>query len=848
MKRRGAAALLAWAACAFAQGPVPQAQQLAVRQSVLLDQPGAVAAFAVDPTIVDVSLEAGRLLLQGQRPGDTVVTVVLANGVAGIRVHVEPAPRAFDPGTAEGAGATLLETRYDSGLHRFTGFVSGGGRVADAQVHVSAEVSQQMQPQPDQSRTALRAASVEIKQDTRSVVLLDRYVQASPLTLDGVTLRGIHLKQGGLEIHGGIATWFPLRGFLGQGGLRAATASYAFDANGIRVTPHVAWFPDSPSRAKAIAAVTLEFGAIEGALRVRADAGVSRGVAGSIEVDWSTRERQVSLRGAVRPEAFASLRSSSGAASHAEGSWTEQLSAATTATVNASVNRLSLGATQAQSSTSRIDLRQQISNSWSGTVSAGRGQTSSSRTGSLQRTTVDAGLAWDQATFGVSANLRRQTTSASPSGGHGARLVLRGAGAGLRASGFVDAQQQAPTLELLHGDGTELARTLAGLGLTAAQPEDVLAALRNNAGLLSAPELGLGRVRLNPLRVQAGLDLSWRGDSPARPEFGVRMLRTHAQGVIGVQTSSAISAYANWRIRDRTDLSVTLSRWALGQGARQTADRSVQLTLRTYFDQPLVAISSGRPLTGQVFKLDTQAQDGVGERAPFTGIEIVLDRRRRTRTDAQGRYVFESPGPGTHSVEAVLPVDGNAYFMTPSMVSRLAGESADFAVAVSGVRVTGMVRNDAGLPLAGVTVRADGASSMTTVSDGNGAWRMTVAPGELRVALVPETLPPGHDLRGFSEHSRTLGARDHASIDFTVRALRSVEGVVVGLRGAPATVTVVETGRSVSTDADGRFIVRQLPAGAVTLRVEHAGSQLMPLTVTLPDGPAMLKGVRLQAP
>jgi hypothetical protein len=282
------------------------------------------------------------------------------------------------------------------------------------------------------------------------------------------------------------------------------------------------------------------------------------------------------------------------------------------------------------------------------------------------------------------------------------------------------------------------------------------------------------------------------------------------------------------------------------QRGRTAADLSAQLTLRTFLDQPLVAISSGRPLTGQVFRHDELAQDGA--RVPYAGIEVVLDRARRTRTDAQGRYVFESPGVGAHTIEAVLPALDSAYFTTPSMVSRQAGESADFGVALSGVRVTGHVRTDAGLPLAGVSVRVEGSSTSNAVTDSGGMWRTTVAPGELRISVVPETLPAAYDLRELQQRILTLAPREPATVQFTVRALRSVEGVVAGLRGQPVSVIVVETGRAVKTDAEGRFVVRQLPAGQVTLQVEQAGVKGAPVVVNLPQDPGGLKGVRLQAP
>lgn len=840
------AGLLAWAACAGVLAAPVAPQQFAARQTVTLDQPGAIAAFAVDSTIVDVAVAAGRVVLLGRRSGETVVTVVFAGSVQSFSVRVEPAALSSAAAQAELQGRTMVEGRYDSALRRFTAVVSGGGRLGDSEVRAHVEAVHQGDPAEGERRVALPSASIAISNGQRSIVLLDQFVQVSPLTLNGIVLRGVHVQQGPFDLHAGIASWSPLQGFLVPEGERAATVSRRFEAGGVRITPHVAWFPDSQSGARGVAAVAIEFGAPEDELRVRGDVGWGGAPAAAIDVDWRTTQREVWLRGATRPEGFASLKAAPPPGTSAEGAWTEKLAEGTTVTASGSVSRLQLAQAEAQAISGRLEGRHQLTPEWSATVAASGGQYRIEPAEAVRRSTLAAGLAWDTNEWGASAQYRYQTVSSSDRGGHGGRLSLRANAAGWRATAFIDAQQQAPTLDLLLADRSELARALANLGIVAAQPEDLLRALRDNASL-SELASAIGPVRLNPLRTQAGLDVSWRGDGPNRPEYGLRLLRDHVDGVVGARSSTVASLHANWRIGQRTDVGIAVSRWSTRREGQETiGDAGVQVTVRTYLDQPLIPGPSSDPISGRVYRDDAPG-GGAGARVPMAGIEVVLDRNRRTHTDPEGRYSFARPGPGPHTVEAILPAQESAYFTTASQLTREAGGTADFGLALSGVRIAGVVLNDAGAPVAGVTVRVDGARPATAVTDSSGSYRATVAPGDVQVTLAAETVPPGHDLRALSARSRKLADGEPATVNFTVRALRSLEGEVTGHGGAAATVTIPELSRSVTADAQGRFILRRLPAGPLTLVVNSAGRAAQTV-VEMPAGPGTVRGVKLQLP
>jgi hypothetical protein len=304
-------------------------------------------------------------------------------------------------------------------------------------------------------------------------------------------------------------------------------------------------------------------------------------------------------------------------------------------------------------------------------------------------------------------------------------------------------------------------------------PEDVIRLLRDNAALLAARGVSIGPLRLDPLRVQSGLDVSWRGSGARSTEFGLRLIADEAQGVASGRRAFVGTLYANWHVTGATDLSVSYSRWSVRRDGFANDDRgSVQLALRTSFSTFGMPGEGSRPITGQVVRDDEATGEAQPGRPPLAGVEMVLDRSRRTRTDSDGRFTFEAAGAGAHRVETVLPPQPGAYFTEPSVQTLHPGDEGHFAVAFSGARLTGTVRSDAGLPLPGVTVRLEGTAQASATTDSSGAYRFAGPAGEARVLIAVDSLPPGYELGEVQSQSRHLEPRAPAVADFTVRAQR----------------------------------------------------------------------------
>ena len=847
-------AILALALPAWAASPAhAQELRMAARETVSLDVPGAIAVFAVDASTVETSVYAGQVFLLGRRAGDTVVTIVLASGVRTLQVHVDPSAAisaAREAARQQNRG--VWEGRYDTGLHRLGTSLAANFGQGDRTARLRVEAVRQQPTEFERGFTALPFASLELLSPGRSVVFLDQLIRSTPLTMDGVALRGVHVREGELELHAGLAStaWLD-GGLVPHNADRAASVSWHMQRGPLRVVPSVVWLPDANASAPGAVSLAVEGGEEADPLHYRAEVGYGGRLGGSFDIDYRRGETQGWLRGILRPSGFAAPRAGRAAGNSLDGAWSERIAKDTLLSVNGSASRVDVGQAHPAAASGGAELRQELAPHWSTTLAAAAGMYRPATGDKVTRSTVSFGSAYEGENFGASALVRRQATSLADRAGNGARLTLRGSGGGWRANAFVDAQQQAATLELLlHGD-PEIRRAVTELGIAATNPEDVVRQLRDNAPLLVSRGVVIGPLRLSPLRVQAGLDVSWRGDSAARPELGLRLIDDQAQGVVGTRRAFVGTLYANWRVTPDVEVGVGYSRWMNRRdGQVADANSSFQLMARTRFDSLSVPGEGNRAISGRVMRNDSVGADGgdaSAGAAPAAGVDVVLDRGRRTRTDAGGRFTFENPGAGPHRVEAVLPPQPGVYFTSPSMQTVQPGGDARFSLNYAGARLSGSVRNDAGLPIPGVTVRIEGPTTGTAITDSSGVYRLGSPPGQARIFVVAETLPPGYEVLNLPPRGRALAHSDPAVVNFVVRALRSVEGAATCPGGAPARIAAVEVPRQAIPDEKGRFVLRRLPAGRLTLAVSCPGLEYQQ-DIDVPVEPGTLRGVRLSPP
>ena len=145
----------------------------------------------------------------------------------------------------------------------------------------------------------------------------------------------------------------------------------------------------------------------------------------------------------------------------------------------------------------------------------------------------------------------------------------------------------------------------------------------------------------------------------------------------------------------------------------------------------------------------------------------------------------------------------------------------DFALTPQPAQLSGRVRDDEGLDVAGALLRLDaGADSLTVATDGSGRYAISLAPGDWTLSLAPAGFAPYSAVLtlpvGSTVHNPVLETR-FARLDGTVA---DADGAPLG--GVTLTVSGAASGSALS-GADGAFHFPRLLAGASTLKAQKSG-------------------------
>jgi hypothetical protein len=288
----------------------------------------------------------------------------------------------------------------------------------------------------------------------------------------------------------------------------------------------------------------------------------------------------------------------------------------------------------------------------------------------------------------------------------------------------------------------------------------------------------------------------------------------------------------------------------------------------------LAGITRSR-IAGRVFyDGNGNGADDQGERG-FVGVVVTLaETGQRAVTDAQGRYSFSVRGAGSYTVslEPRIFFGGLVRATTTNSVS-LVIASRDKATASFGLTdetsLSGRVVNDANdSGIAGVLLRLrraehrDVVVAEATTDGGGGYYFAHLAPGSYMIEVDAATIPPEHTLARPGEIAVRLAPLRPAQLDLPISAERAITGVVYFDRDGDArysdAVDAAATGARVvascagrefaaESDARGRYMLRGLPAGVVTLSaVLLDGRKTRTLFVSLDAVPSLLRGVNMK--
>ncbi|HTW83975.1 MAG TPA: hypothetical protein VMD91_07920 [Candidatus Sulfotelmatobacter sp.] len=216
--------------------------------------------------------------------------------------------------------------------------------------------------------------------------------------------------------------------------------------------------------------------------------------------------------------------------------------------------------------------------------------------------------------------------------------------------------------------------------------------------------------------------------------------------------------------------------------------------------------------------------------APTIGaanVAVVLDGQQTVRTDVQGRFAFRFVTAGVHQITidpASLP-RGEQAASPITTISLAGGQQAQLVLGIGAYgSIIGTVAAGT-TPIPGVVVLLDGSARATSDAHGQFAFGALSA-GAHTVAVVPESFPATYGGVDNPKQSVNVIIGDISHVAFTAAPLASVGGKVVfdhehGDGGVENAYVVAEPGEHAGiTDADGSFLLDNLPPGSYTLSVD----------------------------
>ena len=218
----------------------------------------------------------------------------------------------------------------------------------------------------------------------------------------------------------------------------------------------------------------------------------------------------------------------------------------------------------------------------------------------------------------------------------------------------------------------------------------------------------------------------------------------------------------------------------------------------------------------------------------------------RAESDAAGRYRIASLKTGSYAV-SVFSVPGQK-LVAPALpnvaVESGASTRAPDIVMTPGALIQGVVRDEKGAPVAGISIEAkrDESNSFYGETDDAGKYQVRVLPGEVR--LISDNAQ-GDDFYAEGAGARdkpvrlTLKAGETATQDFAVKRALTLFGVTVDQSGKPvvgARIFVGDDryGLNAVSDADGKWQLPGQRPGKVKLNVTGEWQLTAPAEIALP--------------
>jgi hypothetical protein len=843
------------------------------QKTVTFEVVGATAAYSLDAFVAEANAENGLVSVVGIHPGITHVVAVTPSGVQTVEIQVTTPPPHYPPGfdlpvsVAEMAQSGYWEGLYYSGPAQIQNQLDFAKISGDDRTHMHLVETNLLGPlDQGQSRIALSSATYQFVTPRRDVTLFDQYVDESQLTINGSIVRGFHMTQDNWFVHAGYTSVATFEGLflpiqpelvVGGGYRQPLTENSSITGSFYQVQIPAS---DLWGRSGGIGDVRYKYSPWEN-FWFTADLGISHGIGGAGRLHYQTERDTLLALVRYMPVQFASLGVNNLRGLHTDLSWTRHVTKKFEAGLAFYNNNLLLPGLRETTVSGAVNLRYQLTTHWAltGGAIASSFQSQVPSGPAIRSFTVPAGFAFQSKHLGATGQYQFAASPGLDSGGSQFRASLRSGWGSFTFTAYAERDTNAPTLSFIFSQVAGLQQLLDQQAIRATTVQQVDELLSSDSFLIAAGYIKGASINLIPVRTQAGGSADWSSRGVHKKELSYGFLFNDNQALNGSTEAVSHTLTYTQSVTRSDNLSLSCSIVGLKDpGQSQQYTPVCFVAWRHQFQHvPYFVIPERRgTIAGNVFRDDQSAGTLEPGMPPMPEVEVMLDSRRRTFTRADGSYRFPNVPRGKHRIEAMYHSRDPFFFTTPSDLEVEEDAAVDFGIGFSLSGLMGQVLNDAGKGVAGVTVaiRSRGQKwSAVTTADGSFFVSSLVA-GDYNVQADEDSLPVGYAGDALAEPQKvTVGATSPGKAAFTARAFRSISGRVLSYdtkagRYVPATQTQVilsGPGLKTMTDLLGRYLFRDLAAGAYTISVQNE-AQTLAHTIRLGDQPVDLANVDFQ--
>jgi hypothetical protein len=704
---------------------------------------------------------------------------------------------------------------------------------------------------PTDRRTVLPRASVQFKGPSSTLTLLDGSMPEAPTVVEESFVRGFHLETNNWFLHGGIASLTNFREYLVDPDPdRMIVAGYRklFSKHASLMTD-VQWISAShrylSGRSGTVGSILYRYEVLS-RLRFEAEAAVGQGWGLRSSAKYTGDRDHFDGRIRSTSSQFASLAISPARGLQSSGSWAHLFSEKLS-------NELSVG----KNSLIRFDGGSDGNSSFSDrlqwrvhrvTASGGVAFTDFTHAGitSFRSLTAPLGLNYETSSFGNSFQYQLGRTWGADHGSQWLADSVRVSFKSLSLRVYGGRQTETPSLSYFIANlPLWLRNALLSAGVSLTSPEEIQEFLSSHSDLIAGGNISGFRVNASPLRRYAGGSLQWSPSRRMSARFESRFdddTRIASHVVLVNHTVTFSSEFAH----NQFLLSASLLRTELAGNVLQVPNVSFGLR-RQLSNVPdmLTRLEEHGSISGMVYSDRERAGTFLTGDRGMEGVLVILDSTRRTHTNRVGGYSFHAVSSGVHTIEIQYQSAQPFVFTTLPHVQTPADSIVNFGIATRNMRLFGTVQNDAGRRIAAAIVHIYGADEQTAETSASGTFVFSPRePGELKVVLELNSLPPGYALGEIREQSVVIDPDHPGHVDFLVRALRSVAGKVVCSAGEIVwdDLYLRADGKNIHHPFDlaGNYVLRDLAAGVHHITVGY-GSKEYHETVNAGPEPSSLR-------